>query len=104
MELEPEAPIVAPAEAVEQLTEALERSRRLLGRLTGARRSDLTEGLQDLTDAVAATLRALSDDSTPPDSTHPMSTRPTGTPPMRIIRTPPRPARPRPRTPNNGPL
>ncbi|MFZ0383141.1 MAG: helix-turn-helix domain-containing protein [Solirubrobacteraceae bacterium] len=68
VELEPEAPIVAPAEAVEQLTEALERSRRLLGRLTGARRSDLTEGLQDLTDAVAATLRALSDDSTPPDS------------------------------------
>jgi excisionase family DNA binding protein len=71
VELEPPASIVAPAEAIEQLTEALERSRRLLGRLSGARRSDLTEGLQELTEAVAAALQALSDDENLPDENLP---------------------------------
>lgn len=51
VELEPQPSTVAPAEAIEQLTEALERARRLLHRLTGARRADLAEALQELTDA-----------------------------------------------------
>ena len=56
-----------PAEAIEQLTEALARGRRLLSRLSGARRADLAEGLQELTEAVAAALQALSDDENPSD-------------------------------------
>lgn len=66
VELEPQARVVAPAEAIEQLTEALERGRRLLARLSGARRADLTEGLQQLTEAVAAALQALSDEENLP--------------------------------------
>ena len=65
VELEPQASTVAPAEAIEQLTEALERARRLLGRLSGARRAELVEGLQQLTEAVAVAVQALSDDSSP---------------------------------------
>ena len=65
IELEPQASTVAPAEAIEQLTEALERARRLLGRLSGARRAELVGGLQQLTETVAATVQALSDESSP---------------------------------------
>ena len=65
VEVEPEASMVAPAEAIEQLTEALERARRLLGRLSGARRAELVEGLRQLTEAVAAAVQALSDESSP---------------------------------------
>jgi excisionase family DNA binding protein len=64
--VEPQALTVAPAEAIEQLTQALERARRLLDRLSGARRAELVEGLQELTEAVAVALRSLSDDSNPP--------------------------------------
>jgi predicted RNase H-like HicB family nuclease len=60
----PEPPTVAPAEAVQELTQALERIRRVLGRLCAARRvGKLAEGLQDLTEAVAGALRVLSDDA-----------------------------------------
>jgi hypothetical protein len=58
--------MVAPAETIEQLAQALERARRLLDRLSGARRAELVEGLQQLTEAVAAAVQALSDDSSPP--------------------------------------
>lgn len=62
-EIEPEASTGSPADAIEELTEALERARRLLGRLSSARRADLAEGLQELTEAVAAAIEALSDAS-----------------------------------------
>ncbi|MFZ0378098.1 MAG: hypothetical protein WCD11_23670 [Solirubrobacteraceae bacterium] len=52
----------------DQLTAALERSRALLDRLSGAPRSDLIDGLQDLSEVAAATLQAISDASNPPDS------------------------------------
>ena len=65
VEVEPQASTVAPGEAVEQLTEALDRAGRLLDRLSGARRAELIEGLQQLTEAVAAAVQALSDDSVP---------------------------------------
>ena len=45
---------MAPAEAIEQLTQALERARWLLDRLSGVRRAELVEGLQQLTETVAA--------------------------------------------------
>jgi hypothetical protein len=66
VEIEPQESMVAPAEAIEQLTLALERARRLLDRLSGVRRAELVEGLQQLTEAVAAAVQALSDDSGPP--------------------------------------
>jgi excisionase family DNA binding protein len=56
-----------PAEAVEQLSDALERARRLLGRRSATRRAELAEALQDLTDAVATALQTLSDDVGHPD-------------------------------------
>jgi excisionase family DNA binding protein len=56
-----------PAQAVEQLSDALERARRLLGRRSATRRAELAEGLQDLTDAVATALQTLSDDGRHPD-------------------------------------
>jgi len=65
IEMEPASSVVAPVEAIEQLNQALERARRLLDRLSGARRADLVEGLQHLTEAVAAAVQALSDDSNP---------------------------------------
>jgi excisionase family DNA binding protein len=67
---EPEPSPIALAtrvEVSEQLAQALERARRLLGRLSAARRSELAEGLQELTDAVAAALTLLSDDSSSTD-------------------------------------
>ena len=66
VEVEPQPSMVAPAEAIEQLTQALERTRRLLDRLSGARRAELVEGLRQLTEAVAAAVQALSDESSPP--------------------------------------
>jgi hypothetical protein len=65
-EVEPPARTVAPAEAVEQLTDALERARRLLDRLSGARRAEMVEGLQQLTETVAAAVETLSDNSSAP--------------------------------------
>ena len=53
----------ASADARAQLEQALELARRLLGRRSAARRSELAEGLQDLTDAVAAALMSLPDQS-----------------------------------------
>ena len=41
VEIEPQASMVAPAEAIEQLTQALDRAGRLLDRLSGARRAEL---------------------------------------------------------------
>jgi excisionase family DNA binding protein len=66
VELEPQAPTAAPPEAIEHLNEALDRARRVLDRLSGARRAELVEGLEQLVEAVAAALPALSDDSSPP--------------------------------------
>jgi hypothetical protein len=60
-------PDTAPAEAIEQLTEALARGRRLLARPSGARRADLHGSLQELSEAVGAALQALSDDENPSD-------------------------------------
>jgi len=53
---------------LEQLGQALERARRLLGRRSATRRVELADGLQELTDAVAAALRTLADDSGQPES------------------------------------
>jgi hypothetical protein len=53
---------VASTEAVDQLAHALERARRLLGRRSATRRDELADGLQDLTEAVAAALDKLSND------------------------------------------
>jgi len=58
---DPQASPVAPAEARKPLAEALERAQRLLGRRSAARRAELAEALQDLSDAVAAALDALGD-------------------------------------------
>ena len=60
--VEPQPETIAPSEALEQLTQALERARRLLGRRSATRRTDLADGLQDLTDAVATALDTLSND------------------------------------------
>jgi hypothetical protein len=57
-----------PADPREQLTQALERAQRLLGRRSAARRAELAEGLQDLSEAVATALQMLSDDSPRPTS------------------------------------
>ena len=65
--VEPPAATVAPTEALQQLTRALERARGLLGRRSATRRAELADGLQELTDAVASALRALSDDAGHPD-------------------------------------
>ena len=54
---------VAPAEALEQLSQALERAHRLLRRRTAARRGEFAEGLQELADAVSVALHAPSNDS-----------------------------------------
>jgi excisionase family DNA binding protein len=65
--VEPQPVTVGPTEALDQLAQALERARRLLGRRSATRRVELAEGLQDLSDAVAAALHALSDDSGQPE-------------------------------------
>ena len=69
--VEPQPSTVAAAEALEQLAQALERARRLLGRRSAARRAELAEGLRELTDAVAASLQMLSDDSGAPSGNDP---------------------------------
>ena len=60
-----------PVEAREQLALALERTHRLLGRRSAARRTEPPEALQDLTDAAAAALPTLSNDSGEPTSDAP---------------------------------
>lgn len=65
--LEPQPPVVAPSEALE-LGQALERSRRLLGRPSATQRAELAEGLRELSEAVATALRVLSSDSGAPTS------------------------------------
>jgi len=64
--LEPEPSTVAPAEALEELAQALERSRRLLGRRSATRRAELAEGLRELSQAVETALGVLSGDSSAP--------------------------------------
>ena len=66
--VKPSASTVAPSDAVDELAQALERARRLLGRRSATRRDELAEGLQDLTDAVAKALHTLSDDAGQPAS------------------------------------
>ena len=61
----PQPSTVGPADAPEELARAPEVARRLLGRRSAARRAELAEGLQELTEAVAAALRMFSDDSGP---------------------------------------
>ena len=56
---EPRASAVASDQPDEQLSQALERAQRALGRRSAARRAELAEGLQELADAVAATLAPL---------------------------------------------
>src|SRR6185437_10202820 len=56
---EPRASAVASDQPDEQLSQALERAQRLLGRRSAVRRAELAEGLQELADAVAATLAPL---------------------------------------------
>lgn len=51
---------VMAAEARGELTDALEPARRLLGRRSAARRTELAERLQELADAVAAAIQLLS--------------------------------------------
>jgi excisionase family DNA binding protein len=65
-DVEPQPVTVSPAETLEELAQALERARRLLGRRSATRRAELADGLQELTDAVAAALRTLSDESSQP--------------------------------------
>jgi hypothetical protein len=65
--VEPHPVTVAPTDALEQLGQALERARRLLGRRSATRRVELADGLQELTDAVAAALHTLADDSGQPE-------------------------------------
>ncbi len=65
--VEPAPSSGAPADAREQLERACERSQRLLGRRSAARRSELAEGLQELTDAVTAALRLPPDGASPAD-------------------------------------
>jgi hypothetical protein len=59
-------PTVLVVKARERLLPAFDRAQRLLGRRSAARRGELAEGLQELTDAVATTIQALSDDVNPP--------------------------------------
>ena len=64
--LEPQPTVVAPSETLDELAQALERSRRLLGRRSATRRAELAEGLRELSEAVATVLRVLSADSSAP--------------------------------------
>lgn len=66
--LEPQPTVVAPSETLDELAQALERSRRLLGRRSATRRAELAEGLRELSEAVAPVLRVLSDDSSAPQT------------------------------------
>jgi excisionase family DNA binding protein len=64
----PQPSTVGPAEAHEELAQALNGARRLLGRRSAARRAELAEGLQELSEAVATAVPMLSDDASPPTS------------------------------------
>jgi excisionase family DNA binding protein len=59
----PRSSTVGAAEAADELAQALARAQRLLGRRSAARRAELAVGLQDLSEAVAAALRAFHDDT-----------------------------------------
>ena len=52
----------------DELGQALERSRRLLGRPSATQRAELAGGLRELSEAVATALRVLSSDSGAPTS------------------------------------
>jgi hypothetical protein len=65
--VEPQPSPVAPADSQEELERALERARRLLGQDRMARRVELEEALQELSDAVAEAMRLPSDESSPAD-------------------------------------
>jgi hypothetical protein len=67
---ESQSSTAAPAAAVKQLTEGLERARQLRGRCSAARRAELDPGLKELADAVAAALRLLADQSRPANERH----------------------------------
>jgi excisionase family DNA binding protein len=67
---DPRPAAVAPAEAIEQLAQALDRAHRLLRRRSAVRRAELAEGLQELADAVETALQLLSNQSSPPDEPH----------------------------------
>jgi excisionase family DNA binding protein len=56
-----------PIDVRDQLTQALEHARKLLGR-SAARRAELADGLQELADAIDAALETLPDDSDAPRS------------------------------------
>jgi hypothetical protein len=60
--VEPAPTPAAPVEA-RDLSQALDRARRLLGRRTAARRAELADGPQELSDAVATALHLLADDA-----------------------------------------
>jgi hypothetical protein len=61
---EPQSAVpVALADAIEELTRALERARRLLGRRSATRRDELAEGLRELTAAAAVVLDLLAEES-----------------------------------------
>jgi excisionase family DNA binding protein len=62
-------------EAREQLAQALAPARRLLGRRSAVRRTELADGLQELTDAVAAALTLLSNNASATGVTRPVEGR-----------------------------
>jgi excisionase family DNA binding protein len=55
-------PPATPVDARALLAGGIERAHRLLGRRSAARRSELAEGLQDLTDTVAAVMVLLAEE------------------------------------------
>lgn len=63
---EPRPSSATPADTRDQLAHALQQAQRLLGRRSAARRVELAEGLQQLSDAVATAVRRLSDGSAAP--------------------------------------
>lgn len=68
---EPQPATGAPTEAVEELVQAHQRAQRWLGRRSAARRGELAQGLQELTDATATALKLLSDDAHERKERHP---------------------------------
>jgi excisionase family DNA binding protein len=68
--IEPSPAAFGAAEAVEQLSKALDRAYRLLRRRSAVRRAELTEGLQELADAVATALQLVPDESRPSGEHH----------------------------------
>jgi excisionase family DNA binding protein len=58
-------PPAATGDVIAELGLALERANQLLGRRSATRRDELAQGLQELSDALAVALRALSEDALP---------------------------------------